>query len=146
MKLLRVRSRPTMTTSAPCSASSRAVANPRPLVASVMMNGLPAHRYRVYLSSGIQHVHALGGSLQFQEAPHVIRRPAESPREAELCDVMREHAADIVQFRGRHGVLRLHDLDVVGDSGLVALARQPEIFLGDSAIPLRDFSSVPATL
>jgi len=84
-------------------------------------------------------LHTVGASLQFQEALRVIRRLAESPRKAELCDIVREHAADIVQFGGRHDVLRLHHFDVVGDSGLVALSRQPEILLGHSAIPLRDF-------
>src|SRR6266849_8890096 len=40
-EVARVRSRPTMTTSAPCSASSSAAASPRPLVAPVMRTVFP---------------------------------------------------------------------------------------------------------
>src|ERR1700730_12989982 len=124
MKLPRVRSRPTITTSAPCSASSRAVANPRPLVAPVMRTVFPLIDIPFTCDSALNTFRP-SERLQFQEELHPIRRPAESPRKAELCDVVREHAADIVQFSGRHGVLRLHHFDVVGDSDLVALSRQP---------------------
>ena len=44
---------------------------------------------------------------------------------------MGEYAVDIIQIRAGDGLLRLHDLEIVGDSGIESLAGQLEIFLRD---------------
>ena len=60
--------------------------------------------------------------------------------------IVREHAIDIVQLGPRDGFLRLHNLNVVGHTGIIPLAGQFEIFFRHLKILRRNLHLAPGRL
>src|SRR5580704_8743005 len=94
-----------------------------------IMGLLPAWSRKILMIEATIHLPRAGRQLlQFQESRKTLRGAAHRSRQTQLRHVMREHAVDVIQLRGRHRCLRLRDFDGIRDACLETLPGQREGF------------------
>jgi len=75
-------------------------------------------------------------SLNRQEARPVLRCSADRARQFQFGDVVGEEAVDVTQSGAGHGILRLHDGEIVRFSGFELLPVQFESLVINIDVPL----------
>lgn len=78
---------------------------------------------KIRVSIAICYPDTLAGSplLQIQVHRQLFRGSTDCARQAQLRDVVGEHAVDVIELGAGDGFLRLHDFYILADAGRVAL-------------------------